>query len=246
MTTPNTTVPISCDPGICDAIAAEFVTGHAADGSAIHDPGFSTARAAFVQASEHAALLAQAAGDIERAGLKDPATRDRLRVAASKRMAAAGKTIGDAMDALASRADQVQTIINDEILGISATRTDFGENARAGEIRAYLRSLPEPARAEAVRRAVTGEKDRAVAAAVLSASPWASGLNAETAGFVRSDAERIFAEPQVRLRDSLSKLRALVATAGAALEREFGPLVGVGDSPAAKAARSLGALEGGA
>jgi hypothetical protein len=93
---------------------------------------------------------------------------------------------------------------------------------------------------------VTLEKDRAVAAAVLSASPWASGLNAEAAGFVRSEAERVFAEPQVRLRDSLSKLRGLVATAGAALEREFGGLVGVGDSPAAKAARSLGALEGGA
>lgn len=84
-----------------------------------------------------------------------------------------------------------------------------------------------------------------MAAAVLSASPLASGISLKEQGFARVDAEEKFCKPAVQLRESIGKMVGLVETAMNATEQRFGPLCGVGDSPAAKAARSLAALEGG-
>lgn len=91
-----------------------------------------------------------------------------------------------------------------------------------------------------------GINDAAVARAVLSASPLASGITKKEADFARVDAEERFARPAVRLRDSIGKLTGLLETAINATEARFGPLCGVGESPAAKAEAALRAVEGSA
>lgn len=241
----NTNIPPDCDPGIVDAMAPTLIIGHNTEGP-VHDPSVTTARAVFTGLSESASLLGDAAASIKAARLTDSATVDRLNAAAGKHMARASKLISDGLASLDARADQVQAEIDEAHLNIGTTRLDVNENARAGEVRQYLRSLPKSDRLDAIRKAITVDQDRAVAAAVLSASPWAVGLDAKDIAGIRTDAERIFAPDAVRVRDGIGKIRARMEAAGASVVRRYGDMVGVGDTPAARAARSLAALEGGA
>lgn len=239
----NTAVPLDCDPSIPDQLAPEFITGHTADGQPVMDGAFTIARAVFVGLSDAAALMGDADANIRRAGITDPITTDRLRTAATKQMVRAQKLVADGLSALEARADQVQAAIDNEALNLSTTRLDVNENARAGEIRRFLAGLPREERLETIRKAITIDKDRAVASAVLSNSPWAVGLSAKDAEFIRADAERVFAPDLFRLRSSLARLRALVENAGTSIVKRYGALTGVGGSRAAAAQRSLTALE---
>tara|TARA_R110002096_G_scaffold344921_7_gene538205 strand:+ start:171571 stop:172404 length:834 start_codon:yes stop_codon:yes gene_type:complete len=241
----NTNIPVSCDPGVVDTLAPDLVIGHN-DAGPIHDPSITTARAIFTGLSESAALLGDAQAAIKAAGLNDPTTRERASKAAGSHMTKAGKLVADGLAAIDARAAQVQVDIDDVHLNIGATRLDINENARAGEVRSYLRSLPKSERLETIRKAITVEKDRAVAAAILSASPLAVGLSSNDVQGLRMDAERVFAPDQVRIRDGIAKVRTSIETAGAAITKRYGEMIGIGDSPAARAARSLAALEGGA
>lgn len=239
---PSSTISISVSPEMADAIADQFTLSHGTDGQPVRHAAYTSGRSVLAALYETSTVLAQAEHDIKAAGLKDPLTRDRLQRSAGKKMDAARKSASDGLAALQAHVDQINTGIDTD-LGIQTARTDVNENARAGEIRAYLRSLGARERPEAIRKAIS-EGDTAVAAAVLGASPLASGLTRKEQDFARVDAEEKFCKPAVQLRESISKMVGLVETAVNATEKRFGPLCGVGDSPAAKAARSLAALEG--
>lgn len=241
---PSSSISISVDPGMADAIADQFTLSHGADGQPVRHAAFTAGRSVLAALYETSTGLARAELDIKAAGLTDPVTRDRLQRSATAKMNTARKSASDGLAALQAHVDQINMRIDTD-LGIQTARTDVNENARAGEIRAYLRSLSQRDRPEAIRKAIS-EGDTAVAAAVLSASPLACGLTRKEQDFARVDAEEKFCKPAVQLRDSIGKMVGLVETAMNATEKRFGPLCGVGDSPAAKAARSLAALEGGA
>lgn len=240
---PSGTISISVSPDMADAIADQFTLSTDATGQPVRHAAYTSGRGVLAALYETSTGLAEAEANIKRAGLTDPATTDRLRRAATAKMNAARKSASDGLAALQAHVDQINAGIDTD-LGIPTTRTDVNENARAGEIRAYLRSLGARERPEAIRKAIS-EGDTAVAAAVLSASPFASGISRKEQQFARADAEERFCKPAVQLRESIGKMVGLVETAMNATEKRFGPLCGVGDSPAAKAARSLAALEGG-
>lgn len=240
---PSGTISISVSPDMADAIADQFTLSTDATGQPVRHAAFTSGRGVLAALYETSTGLASAEQDIKRAGLTDPATVDRLRRAAVNKMNGVRKSASDGLAALQAHVDQINAGIDTD-LGIPTARTDVNENARAGEIRAYLRSLGANDRAEAIRKAIS-EGDTAVAAAVLSASPFASGISRKEQQFARADAEERFCAPAVQLRASIGRLVGLVETAMNATEKRFGPLCGVGDSPAAKAARSLAALEGG-
>lgn len=241
---PSSTISISVDPGMADAIADRFILSHGADGKPVHHSAYTSGRTVLAGLLETSTALAEAEANIKRAGLNDPATTDRLRRAATAKMNAARKSASDGLAGLQAHVDQINASIEAD-LGIQNARTDVNENARAGEVRAYIRSLGAQERPEVIRKAIS-EGDTAVAAAVLSASPFASGISRKEQSFVRADAEEKFCRPAVQLRESIGKMVSIVETAMNATEKRFGPLCGVGDSPAAKAARSLAVLEGGA
>lgn len=233
----------SVDPAMAEAIADQFTLSHGADGQPVRHAGYTAGRAVLAALYETSNALSSAELDIKRAGLTDPATVDRLRRAAVNKMNGVRKSASDGLAALQAHVDQINAGIDTD-LGIQTARTDVNENARAGEIRSFIRSLPQRERPEAIRKAIS-DGDTAVAAAVLGASPLASGLTRKEQDFARYEAEERFCKPAVQLRDSIGKMVGLVETAMNATEKRFGPLCGVGDSPAAKAARSLAALEGG-
>ncbi len=241
----NPAVPIDADPGIVEQLAPSLIIGRNTDGP-VYDPALTTARAVFSGLSESATLLSDAQQAIKAARLTDPGTVDRMNAAAGRHMAKAQRLIADGLAAIDARTDQIQAAIDNEHLGINTTRLDVNENARAGEVRQFLRSLSRGERLETIRKAITIDKDRAVAAAVLSASPWAIGLEAREVAGIRMDAERVFAADAVRLREAIGRVRGRLEAAGAAVVKRYGGMVGVGDTAAAKAARSLAALEGGA
>lgn len=241
---PSSTISISVDPGMADAIADQFTLSTDAQGQPVRHAAYTSGRSVLAALLETSTVLARAEQDIKVAGLNDPATRDRLQRSATTKMNTVRKSAAEGLASLQAHVDQINTGIDTD-LGIPTARTDVNENARAGEIRAYIRSLGVRERSEAIRKAIN-EGDAAVAAAVLSASPFASGISRKEQGFARTDAEERFCKPAVQLRDSIGKMVGLVETAVNATEKRFGPLCGVGNSPAAKAARSLAALEGGA
>ncbi|MCC6230045.1 MAG: hypothetical protein IT432_12575 [Phycisphaerales bacterium] len=241
---PSSTVSISVSPEMAETIADRFNLSFDANGQPVRHAAYTAGRGVLASLHDTSIGLASAELDIKRAGLTDPATVDRLRRAAVNKMNGVRKSASDGLAALQSHVDQINAGIETD-LGIPTARTDVNENARAGEIRSFIRSLPQRERSEAIRKAI-GEGDTAVAAAVLSASPLASGLTRKEQDFARMDAEEKFCKPAVQLRESIGKMVGLVETAINVTETRFGPLCGVGDSPAAKAARSLAALEGGA
>lgn len=241
---PSSTVSISVSPEMADAIADKFTLSHDASGQPVRHAAFTAGRGVLASLHDTSIALATAELDIKRAGLTDPATVDRLRRAAVNKMNGVRKSASDGLAALQSHVDQINKQI-DADLGVPTATIDANANARAGEIRQYIRSLPQRERAEVIRRAIT-EGDKAVAAAVLSGgSPLASGLTSKELDFARSDAEEKFCKPAVAMREAVAKMIGLCETAIKVTESRFGPLTGAGDSPAAAAARSLARLEGG-
>jgi hypothetical protein len=239
----DTSISPAVDPACCDAIADEFITGMNEAGPVRH-AAFTATRAAMDTLFTTSHALADAERNIRTAGLNDPQTADRLRRAATAKMAAARKSASDALANLQCHVDQINAGI-DDAFGLPTARVDVCEAGRCADVRAYLRTLPKGERADAIRKAME-DRDVAVVAAVLSASPLASGIDRKTAEFVRTDAERAFAPDAVRLRANIGRLVSVLETAMDSTEKRFAPLTGTGESPAARAARSLAALEGGA
>jgi len=233
---------VSVDPSNADAIADQFIVGVNEAGPVRH-AAFTTTRAAMDTLFSTSKALAEAEANVKRAGLSDPATADRLRRAATAKMNAARKSSSDALALLQAHVDQINAGI-DDTLGIPTARVDVCEAGRCADVRAFLRGLPQRDRTEAIRKALN-DRDAAVAAAVLSASPLASGLTKREAEFIRADAERVFAGDAVRLRGNIGRLTTMLETAINATERRFSPMTGTGDTPEARAARSIAALEGG-
>lgn len=241
---PVDTSLVSLDPTLAEAIASEFVID-VNDAGPVHHAAYTSGRGLLDTLYTAGTALAQAERDIKAAGMgSDHTTADRLRRAATTKMNVARKAVADTLTALDAHTDQIQAGINDAI-GIPTTRADLTEAGRASDVRAYLRTLGATERAETIRRAITVEKDKALAAAILSASPYASGLSAKDVAFARTDAEEAFAGDAVRLRNSIAKMRNLVVTASTAIDKRFGPLTGIGGSRVAAAQRSLAALETG-
>lgn len=239
----DTSVSPAVDPMVADAIADQFVLSVGTDGKPVHHAAFTSGRGVLDTLHQSSLAMAQAERDIKAAGMNDPATTDRMRRAAKSKMDAARKAVETGVAALTAHRDQVEAGIV-EALGIPTARVDVNEAGRASDIRAYLRGLPERQRSEAIRKAIA-DGDASVAAAVLSASPLASGIDRRSADAMRGEAELKFAGDAVRLRDSIDRMRGLVDTAMGATEKRFARW-GFGNSAAAKAAQSLAALEGGA
>lgn len=240
----DTSISPSVSPDVADAIADQFTLSFGTDGQPVRHAAFTSGRGVLAALYETSSALSDAERNIKAAGLNDPATADRLRRAATAKMNAARKSAADGLAALQGHVDSINQQIDTD-LGIPTAKTDLCEAGRASDIRAFIRSLPARERPDAIRQAIT-DGDVSVAAAVLSASPYASGISRKELEFARADAEERFCKPAVQLRESIGKMIGLCETAMNATEQRFGPLCGVGDSPAAKAARSLAALEGGA
>lgn len=234
--------PISLDPSNADALAGEFIIGRDASGQPVHHAAYTNVRAAMQTLFDTSTALDSATRDIK--AVNDPTTTDRLRRAAVAKMNSARKAASDALATAHQHVEAVNVEI-DTHLGIPTAKVDVLEAGRASDVRAYLRSLPQRDRPEAVRKAIA-DGDKAVVAAILSASPFASGLTRKEAEFARADAERAFTGESVRLRASIGRLVTLLETAVSTAERRHAGLTGGGDSPAARAARAISALEGGA
>lgn len=235
--------PISIDPSNADALASEFIIGRDASGQPVHHAAFTNVRAAMQTLFDTSTALDSAMRDIKAAGVNDPATTDRLRRAAVGKMNSARKAVAEALTAAHQHVEAVNVEI-DTHLGIPTARVDVLEAGRCSDVRAYLRSLPQRDRTEAVRKAIA-DGDKAVVAAILSASPYASGLTRKEAEFARADAERAFTGESVRMRASIGRLVTLLETAASSAERRHAGLTGGGDSPVARAERAISALEEG-
>lgn len=239
----DTSISPSVDPATADAIADQFTLSVNPDGQVVRHAAFTSGRAVLANLFTTSKALSEAERDIKAAGLNDPITRDRLRRAATAKMNAGRKAAADGLAALQAHVDQINAQIDTD-LRLPTARVDVCEAGRCSDIRSYIRSLSSRERSEAIRKAI-GDGDVDVAAAVLSASPYASGLTRKEAENIRMDAEERFCKPAVRLRESIGRMVTLVETAMNSTERRFGGLCGVGDTPAARAARSLSALETG-
>jgi hypothetical protein len=239
----DSSISPSVDPMMADALADQFNLSVNADGQPVRHPAFTSGRAVLATLFSTSTVLSEAERNIRAAGLNDPVTRDRLQRSATAKMNAARKSGAEGLAALQSHVDQINAGI-DESLGLPAARNSLTDAGRCSDVRAYLRSLSSRERPEAIRKAIA-DGDMDVAAAVLSASPYASGITRKEAEGVRMDAEERFCKPAVRMRENIGRMVSLVETAMNATEQRFGPLCGVGDSKAARAARSLAALEGG-
>lgn len=227
-------------------MASEFVTGTGPDGSPVQHPAYSTGRGILETLHSGSAKLSEATAAIRAAGLSnDPQTEARLRRSATATMNAMMKRADEGLATLGQHRESVDSEIV-ATLGIPNARNEVTTAMRAGDVRAYLRSLPTPTeRSNAIRQAAQSG-DIEVVAAVLSAPAMASGLGDRDHQFVRADAERIFTPGLSSLRASIDKLRTHVERAVTVTEKAFGGLTGTGTSNVARAESALRALsEGG-
>jgi hypothetical protein len=237
-------MPISPSIGVenVDHHAAEFVLDHDATGAPIHDPAFTAARAGMSSLGEIADKLLAAEG-ASKARDVDSSTMLRLQ----RGIAAMLKSSADGVAVTMKTLSDHRAAVVDEIesaLGTATSATSVTDNHRGGEVRAMLRALPEKDRAAALQDAVR-ENDVPFVAACL-VSPRLAGLTAQQAATLRADAERTFAPAATKRRDGLDALSRRLRIAGDEIANRWGPLVGKGDSAAARAERALAGLTGGA
>ncbi len=241
----DTSVSPAVDPANADAVSGELIAGAGGDGKPIHHPVFGAGRNVLATLHTISLSLAGVERDIKAAGLKDPQTEARLRRAASSKMGGAMKTVEQGLQSIGDHRAKVADDIDAALL-IPQTRTGVVESMRSGDVRAHLRSLGSPTERVKAIHAAIGDGDAEAVAAVLSASPLASGLSPKDIELIRTLAETKFAPTLVRTRAAIDKLRAIVERGAKATEQRFGGLTGVGSAKVAKAERALAALEGGA
>jgi hypothetical protein len=218
---------------------ADFVIGQTPDGAPIHHAGYVAARSAMQSLFDTSTQLART--EREAKATDDDRVVRRLRDAATKTVERLGKSADDALNLIHQHHAQAVAQV-DDALGIPAARTQVADSLRASDIRSGLRALAPKDRAAAIRQALT-DGDREVASAILSAPPVASGINRNEWAGIRMEAERLYADPQVRIRDGLASLREKVDRAGALVFKRFAPLTATGDDAHSRAERSLSALE---
>jgi len=238
----DTSLSLSADPATLDAVRTRYIIGANAEGDVLH-PAFIAARVAVESAYKRALTMSTAERAIRDQRNTDPAQQRRLRMGVEKSLGEARQAVATALEGIGSHRAKVEEEIV-SALGVPIMRTSVTDSQRGADVRAALRAMGESARREAIRVAIQAG-DREAVSAVLAASPLASGLSLNDLEGIRFDAERKFAPKEAETRDSLDKLRELVARAGDATERRFSPLVGRGDDPSARSEAALRALETG-
>lgn len=233
----------SISPDMADAIASEFVIGHDANG-AVMAPIFTTGRGLLAKMQADSVKLAEAEAGIKAAGLTDAVTVERLRTSARRIMGNIDKATETGLAALTAAEAKCDADILAAI-GTEESRSQVCANARAAEIRAWVRSLPTAsARTDALNAACRGkDQSREIVSAVLAAPAALSGLNAQARDNLAAEAADSFAPEATRTKASIAKLRGLIVTAASACTRQWGGLTGNGDSAAAEAQRRLLAVE---
>jgi hypothetical protein len=236
----RTDVSPSVLPENVDGLQPAFVLDVNQSGVVL-DPAFSNARAAMETLHSSYTALADAESALDRA--PDPSAAKRLRSGAESRLRSAMKTADAALATIDARAREVEEGI-ENTLGIPLARTSVTDSQRASDVRFSLRLTREGDRFHVVRRAIEAGDTEAVAA-VLSASPLASGISQEHFKQLRMLAELKFAGSLVQKRESIGKLRTTLQRAGELTRSRFAPLLG-DDGREARREASLRALEGGA
>lgn len=242
----DTSVSITIHPQTVDAYRGAFVLGTNIDGSPVIHDAFNKARAAMEVLFTRSMTMAEAERAMKSAAAQqaDPSQERRLRAGASRSLSECRKTVETTLEALAGHRAKVADDIF-QGLGIPVARTSVTDSQRASDVRSALRAMSKSDRLSAMRAAVR-EGDSEAVASVLSASPLASGLSSGEMDGLRAEAEQKFTPEAAAMRDNLDRLSEVIARSGNITERRFGPLVGQGDSPGARAERAISALEGGA
>jgi hypothetical protein len=236
-------VPLAARPEVVRSLRGQFVIGENAGAPVLH-PAFSAAE----QAAGTLHATAQRLAEVERsakAAKADPGLHARLSSAAARTLASARKAHESARTTLAEHRLKLADEI-DARIGVPNARTSVTDALRASAVYSHLRSLPDSAaRFEAVRVAI-GAGDAEVAAAVLAASPLASGLDRNHHATLRTASESKFAPALLNLRSGLDSVGEVLDRSLASVVARFGPLAAEGSGAHARATRAVAALEGGA
>lgn len=238
---PSNGLSPSISVDVADAVASDFVIGHDANGPVLA-PIFTTGRNLLAKMHDDSVKLADAEAGIKRAGLTDPATVDRLSTSARKIMANIVKATEAGLQSLVAAEAKCDADILAAI-GTEESRNQVCANARAAEIRAWIRNLPTPSARTDALNAACRSGEREIIAAVLGGPAALSGLNAQARDNLAAEAADSFAPAATKMKASIVRLRGLIETASSACERRWGGLTGTGDSLAAQAQRRLLAAE---
>jgi hypothetical protein len=235
MSTPSPTL----DPGVLAPLAPDFQIGQN-DAGPVYDAAFTSVAASMHTIHDSARLLGEAVDSVTQA--RDPGAQRRLHAAATARLNTARRGVEAATNAIDSRRAQLEAEIDVDLM-LPQHKAGVVENIVANDVRGRLRQLGGGSRAfDAVREAIANNDPPGVAA-VLAASPLASGLGYDQHRMLRSMAEQAFSPKRVAMRAGLEKLSAVVARAGDVLNAEYGYLLGEGDGRDARKERALRALE---
>lgn len=137
----------------------------------------------------------------------------------------------------------------DALEGRVATTLDYPARktpeglALAAEVRAHIKGLKADERMKFVAQAIEAG-DVPTVAAVLHAQPFLSGLSPDTYATLRARAATKFAPVDNAQLAATEAAIKHVTTAGSALVKRFGDITAMRNAPAAKAAKSIKALEG--
>lgn len=229
----------SVHPDMLSPVEAELTIDRDTEGKPVHDPALSAARGALARLHEGGTSLVEAESQLrERDGARlAPADAHRLRITAEKTMGALRKAVDSAHESIAQRREAVEGEIA-AALQLPEHRTSIVHASRAADVRAALRAMSANERAEAIRAAITAGDVEAVAS-VLSASPLASGLSRDDHERLKADAEHRFAPRLTAIRAALDKTRTILTRAADLTQRRFAPLIGEGDTPAARAEAAM-------
>lgn len=238
---PSSTLSPSVSPDAVDPLAPEFVIGHDANGPVL-SPIFTTGRGLLARMYEDSVKLAEAEAGIRQAGLTDPLTADRLRNGARRIMGNVAKSVESGLATLTAAEAQCAADIQAAI-GTEESRSQVCANARAAEIRAWVRSLPTPSARTDALLAACREGEKEIVAACLAAPAALSGLDARSRDNLAATAAESFAPAATKMKASIAKLRGLIQTAADATDRRWAGMTGVGESAAAEAQRRLLAVE---
>lgn len=236
----DTSISLSADPATIEAVRTRFVAGHNAAGEVYH-PAFTAAHSAVSATYQRALAMSTAERALKEQRHADPASQRRLRAGVERSLGESRKAITGAMESIgAARAKAVSGI--EAALQLEEHRNSIPHALRASQLQSALARMGPTKALESLRLAINQGRIEPVASA-LSIDPLALGLTPNDIEGVRMDAERKFTPELVEERDSLDKLRELVARAGDSVEARFSPLVGRGDDASARSEAALRALE---
>jgi hypothetical protein len=201
-------------------------------------PALQHARQAMQEMRDRAQALAETEAAISTAP-PDPVQRQKLKRLAAATLSKARARAEQAMQTLAGLRERADADIA-AVMGVENDRQSLAANARAGEIRTFLRNLSDDLRDSTVQKAVT-QKDREILSALFGAPSILSGVTREQAAVYRPLAERAWARPQFDARIGIDRLNSRLMAALAALNGRFGKLA-ADDAASAESERRLASL----